>query len=214
MRSIFAIYKPKGPSSHQVLAPIKRKFPGERVGHAGTLDPLASGVLVVGVGRQATRLLHTEKFDEKEYLVTIELGAYSTTDDVEGKRMMTSDVVRPTKINVATVLKSLTGEIQQAPPQFSAVKVAGTPAYKTARAGKHQMLAPRTVQIKTIELLDYHWPKLKLRVVTGPGVYIRSLARDIGAALQVGGFVAALERTRVGEFGLGDTLGIDEIPVD
>ncbi|QQG49614.1 MAG: tRNA pseudouridine(55) synthase TruB [Candidatus Berkelbacteria bacterium] len=203
---LFAIYKPKGPSSHDVLYPLKRKYKGEKVGHAGTLDPLASGVLVVAVGRQATKKLHLAEFSEKEYVTTIKLGAYSTTDDDEGGKEDIAVSEAPSLDTVKRAVRSFVGQISQVPPQFSAVKKAGQPAYKGARRGERVELAPRPVEVKGIDIIEYNWPLLKLRVVTGRGVYIRSLARDIGKALKTGGFVLELERTRVGNFRREDAI--------
>lgn len=208
---LFAIYKPKGPSSHDVLYPIKQKFKGEKVGHGGTLDPLASGVLVVAVGRQATKRLHSVELSQKEYEVAIELGAYSTTDDSEGEKTLVDTAVRPEKADVERVVRSFVGQINQVPPQFSAVKKLGVPAYRLARRGEQVEIKPRLVEIKKINILEYSWPLLRLRVVTGPGVYIRSLARDIGQALNTGGFVAELERTQVGKFNRQNVIGIEQI---
>jgi tRNA pseudouridine55 synthase len=203
---IFAIYKPIGPNSHDVLDSIKREFRGEKVGHAGTLDPLASGVLVVGVGREATKLLHGQEFAEKEYRSIFKLGAYSTTDDEEGAKTLVENAPPISESQVQAALKKFTGSIMQVPPVYSAVKVGGTASYKRARSGKEVALSSRPVLVKSIELQDYRPPLLTLEIVTGPGVYIRSLARDLGKKLGTGAYVTALERTRVGRFTLKDAV--------
>jgi tRNA pseudouridine55 synthase len=208
---IFAIFKPKGPSSHDVLVPLKRRFKGEKVGHAGTLDPLASGVLVVGIGREATKQLHSNEFSEKEYRVVVRLGFESTTDDAEGEKTLFEGVSPPSLETVKGGLAKFVGTISQVPPQFSAIKVSGVPAYKQARRGNEVGLNARPVEIKSIQLLSYDWPMLELRVVTGPGAYIRSLARDLGRALGVGGYVEELERVRVGSFTLSSAQQVDEL---
>ncbi len=209
--NIFAVYKPKGPTSHDIAEQIKTKFPGEKVGHAGTLDPLASGVLVIGVGRQATKKLHSPEFSEKEYRATIKLGENSTTDDEEGQKTKVVVGEIPDEEKVRQVLKEFVGSIEQVPPIYSAIKLQGTPSYKFARQGKKPEISGRTVVIKEIELLNYNWPKLTIRVMTGPGVYIRSLARDVGQKLGTGGYISALERTRVGDFTIDKAIPIETI---
>jgi len=208
-RGIFAVYKPKGPTSHDIIDQLRRKTGIKKIGHAGTLDPLASGVLVVGVGREATKKLGDVVKKEKEYLAKIRLGMTSTTDDEEGEKVGRNGTdyrISPTKIpkleEIRGVVAKFKGEILQTPPIYSAIKLKGTPAYKLVRQGKTPKLEPRKVLIKEIEILKYEWPYLELRVVTGPGVYIRALARDIGEELKVGGYLTELERTRVGDFTL------------
>lgn len=205
-QKIFAVYKPKGPTSHDIVAEIRKRTGEKTVGHAGTLDPLASGVLVVGVGRDATKKLHEVVRAEKEYIADIKLGEESTTDDAEGAKTEVQVITEPNKEEVKGALKHFVGEIMQTPPQYSALKVGGRPAYKFARKGKVAPLLPRKVFVKEIELLEYAWPHLKIRVVTGPGVYIRALARDLGRALKVGGYLSDLERTRVGDFKKEDAI--------
>ncbi|MBU1472344.1 tRNA pseudouridine(55) synthase TruB [Patescibacteria group bacterium] len=208
LQGIVAVYKPKGPTSHDIVNVVRRITGEKRVGHAGTLDPLASGVLVVGIGREATKKLSLIVGKEKEYIATIKLGATSTTDDEEGEKRN----VECRMSNVETIqrkIKQFSGVISQVPPVYSAVKVDGKEAYKYARKGKEVELKPRKVLIKEIEIIEYSWPLLRLRVVTGPGVYIRALARDIGGALGVGGYLASLERTRVGDFTIHDAIKPD-----
>lgn len=197
---IIAIHKPKGPTSHDVIDEIRLITGEQRVGHAGTLDPLASGVLVVGIGREATKKLNEIVKKEKEYIATIRLGITSTTDDEEGLKHEIEVKEIPGLERIKGVVEGFKGKISQTPPIYSAVKIQGRESYKRVRGGEKVKLEPRTVEIKEIEILEYEWPILKMRVVTGPGVYIRSLARDLGAALGTGGYLADLERTRVGEF--------------
>ena len=203
---ILGVYKPKGPTSFDIIRKIKRISGIKRVGHAGTLDPLASGVLVVGIGREATKRLHEIVGREKEYIVSIKLGETSTTDDEEGKKTVINPAAIPSYTQVEQAVEKFIGVIEQTPPQFSAVKIAGHPAYKSARRGMKLDLKPRRIEIKKIEILNYNYPLLKLRVITGKGVYIRSLARDIGKILATGGYVAELKRIRVGEFRVSDTI--------
>lgn len=207
MKGIFAVYKPKGPTSHDVINRLRRETGVKKIGHAGTLDPLASGVLVVGVGREATKRLGTIVKKEKEYLAKIRLGMTSTTDDEEGEKKESAVVAGLTNAKrllkeVEEAVAKFQGEILQTPPIYSAIKIKGQPAYKMARKGQTPKLKTRKVLIKEIEILKYKWPYLKLRVVTGPGVYIRALARDIGKELKVGGYLVELERIRVGNFTL------------
>ena len=204
---IFAVYKPKGPTSHDIVDEIRKLTGEQRVGHAGTLDPLASGVLVIGVGREATKNLKEVVVAEKEYIAKIRLGRTSTTDDAEGEKKEINVKNYPSREEIAQTLKNnFEGKIHQTPPVFSAVKINGREAYKLARRGMDVSLKPRTVEIKSISLVRYQWPFLELRAVTGPGVYIRSLARDLGRALKTGGYLADLERVRVGQFRKEDTV--------
>lgn len=202
---IIAVNKPKGPSSFAMVAKARKIYGVKKIGHAGTLDPLASGVLVLAVGREDTKKISEIVGKEKEYVTEITLGETSTTDDGEGERVVVSNL-KPKISEIKKILKKFTGEIMQVPPIFSAIKVAGKRAYKSARAGEQVELKARPVLIKEIELLEYDYPLLKIRVVCGSGTYIRSLARDIGAELKVGAYMSDLVRTRVGEFRIEETV--------
>jgi tRNA pseudouridine55 synthase len=208
MDRILGIWKPKGPTSNDVVQDVKR-MTGEKVGHAGTLDPLAEGVLVLGIGREATKKLGIEVKKEKEYVAKVKLGETSETDDEEGAKTPGSDG-RPEFSDIGNAVKKFVGKIKQIPPVYSAIKIGGKEAYKFARKGEKPVLLERDAEIKEIEILDYVWPYLELRVVTGPGVYIRSLARDIGKELGVGAYLAGLKRTRVGNFTEGNALSLEE----
>ncbi len=197
---IHSIYKPKGITSHDVIDQLRRLTGIQKIGHAGTLDPLASGVLVVGIGAEATKQLATEVAKEKEYRAEVKLGVSSATDDEEGEKKIYEVTKIPNRVEIEVILKKYIGNIEQMPPAYSALKIKGTPAYKLARRGKPTELKIRTVEIKSITIIEYIWPRLVLDVVTGPGVYIRALARDIGRDLGIGGYLSALERTRVGEY--------------
>lgn len=212
MEKIFAVYKPKGPTSHDMVNLIRKATGERRIGHAGTLDPLASGILVIGVGREATKKLKDAVAAEKEYIAKVRLGAESTTDDEEGKKKSFEVAEIPPKEEVNSILKNFTGTISQIAPQYSAIKARGKPLYFFARKGiRPPPQKVREVFIKEIEIIDYAWPFLELRVVTGPGVYIRSLARDLGCALKTGGYLAELERIRVGRFRKEDALSLEMI---
>ncbi len=197
---IFAIYKEEGMTSHDVVAVVRRTTGQKRVGHAGTLDPCAKGVLVVGVGRPSTKQLGQIVEKEKEYLTRVRLGWRSTSDDREGEKEEVPPSTIPSEQAVRDALMTFQGVIEQRPPIFSAVKIGGRPAYRFARAKKRVELRVREVLVKEIELLSYEWPLAEIRMVTGPGVYVRSIARDLGELLGTAGYVEALERTRVGSF--------------
>ena len=200
MHNTFAVYKPKGPTSHDVVNKVRKITGVKTVGHAGTLDPLASGVLVIGVGKDATRALKEVVQEEKEYVARIKLGEESVTDDAEGEKKVHKVSVPPTRGEVEDATSKFCGNILQMTPVYSAAKVRGKRSYKHARQGRPISPGARQVEIKEIETLKYEWPYLTLRVVTGSGVYIRALARDIGRELKTGGYLFDLERTRVGEF--------------
>lgn len=211
MEDIFALLKPKGPTSHDMVDMVRKATGVKKVGHAGTLDPMAEGVLVIGVGRAATKKLGAIVEKEKEYVATITLGAVSSTDDAEGE-VQTRDVQHtPDEKSIREALQTFTGQIQQVPPHFSAVKKGGKKAYEEARKGRVIELEPRDVEIKEIEILLYDWPTLQIRVVTGPGVYIRALARDLGEAMGTGAYLSALERTRVGDYTKESALTIEQL---
>lgn len=215
MKGIFAINKPKGPSSYAIIGKIKRFLGGvrkEKVGHAGTLDPLAEGVLVVAVGREYTKQIGNFVEKEKEYLADIKLGQTSTTDDEEGEKTDITPLKIPTIDEIESVKKDFIGDIVQVTPVFSAAKVGGgEEGYKKARRGEKFTPPPRFVHIEKIDIIDYEWPILKLRVVTGPGVYIRSLAREFGEKLETGGYLTKLVRTRVGEFKIEEAVSLEEL---
>ncbi len=197
---IFAVYKPKGITSNDAVQIVKRQSGGKKTGHAGTLDPLAKGVLVIGVGREATKKLGEVVKKEKEYLAVVKFGETSSTDDAEGEKNKIKVKNIPEIADIKKAIEKFQGKITQIPPVFSAVKIKGREAYKLARKGQEVKMKPREIEIKSINIIDYKWPLLKLKVITGPGAYIRSLARDIGEELGVGGYLADLERTRVGQF--------------
>lgn len=208
---MLVVDKPLGPSSMQMCRIVKRRLinggapKGVKVGHGGTLDPLATGVLVVMVGR-ATKLCDKVMAGAKQYETQIDLSAFSTTDDAEGERTLVSVDVPPDLQTVQAACVKFVGNIMQTPPIYSAIKIDGQPAYKAARQGLGDslQLAARPVRIDGIAVVSYAWPTLVLLVDCGKGVYIRSLARDIGTTLGTGGMLTALRRTRVGMFNIAD----------
>lgn len=202
---IIAINKPYTWTSFQIVNKIRyhlsRKFNVKRfkVGHAGTLDPLATGVLLLCTGKATKRIEELQK-QTKEYVAEIMLGATTPSYDMEHPVNETFPYEHITKEMVEDVLKSFIGDIAQRPPLFSACKVDGKRAYDLARKGSEMQLEPKQIRIDSIDLIEYNLPKIKIRVVCGKGTYIRSLARDIGEALQSGAYLTELTRTRIGEY--------------
>jgi tRNA pseudouridine55 synthase len=208
---VVAVYKDVGISSHYVVNAVRKWTGQRRVGHAGTLDPCAKGVLVIGVGRAATRILASVVGKEKEYVVRIRLGWRSTSDDREGRKTEVYVDSVPSEEQVRDAMARFLGAIKQRPPAFSAVKIRGRRAYKIARRKRSLDLPPRDVELREIELLEYDWPFVEARLVTGPGFYVRSLARDLGEVLGTGGYVDQLERTRVGEYTKDRTIRLSDL---
>jgi tRNA pseudouridine55 synthase len=199
---LLVIDKPKGITSRDVVNRLQEAFPpGTRLGHTGTLDPLATGVLVICVGA-ATRLGEYIQRMAKTYQARLRLGAQSDTDDMEGTVETSAVTQPPQKDIVIQAMRSFVGEIQQTPPAYSAAKVTGRRAYELARAGHDFSLIPRTIHVYGLDLLSYDYPWLDIEVRCGKGTYIRSLARDLGQHLGCGALVESLRRTRVGEFNL------------
>ena len=203
------IAKPTNCTSHDVVNTVRRLVGQRRVGHAGTLDPLACGVLVIGVGH-GTRLIEYLAATRKMYRADILLGRTTTTDDSGG------ELVRERPVNVGAaavhgVLERFTGTIAQVPPAYAAVHVQGTRAYVRARRGETVALEPRQVTIFRIEVLDVQLPRLTLEVECSTGTYVRALARDLGEALGCGAHLAALTRTRVGAFSLADAVPLNAL---
>ena len=213
---ILNIYKPPGLTSHDVVNQIRRITGERRVGHAGTLDPFAEGVLVVGVGREATKQLGAiSKNTDKEYVATLELGKTSTTGDAHGtiESRIKNQELRVAENEIRNALGKFVGEIRQTPPAYSAVKVRGEPAYKRARRGEKVNLPSRKVRIFELETLDYRPPFLKIKAVCSSGTYIRSLAENIGRELGVGAYLVKLVRTRVGRYRVGEAMNTNELRI-
>lgn len=204
------IDKPAGVTSRRVVDHVVRLVRPAKAGHAGTLDPLATGVLIVAVG-QGTRLIQYVQRQDKEYLGTFLLGRVSDTEDVEGHVTLLGDRPPPSLAQLQAAAARLTGEIQQRPPAYSALKVQGRRAYDLARAGESPDLAPRPVMIYELEIVAYEYPELQLRVRCGSGTYVRSLGRDLAEAVESGAVMSALVRTRIGPFMLPDASKPDEV---
>jgi tRNA pseudouridine55 synthase len=207
---IVVVDKPGGMTSHDVVARIRKLAATRRVGHAGTLDPMATGVLIVGVGR-ATRLLGYLAGQDKAYDATIRLGVTTATDDAEGEPLETRDVSGVDDATLAAEVARLTGAIEQVPSAVSAVKVGGVRAYKRVRDGEAVELSPRPVTVTTFDIVGRRGDDVDVQVACSTGTYIRALARDLGVALGVGAHLTALRRTRVGAFDLDRARTLDEL---
>lgn len=211
---ILLIDKPAGVTSFGVVARIRRRLSEAagrkvKVGHTGTLDPFATGLMILVIGKECKNAGAYSKLD-KVYEATFRLGEVSTTGDPEGEVTVVSDR-QPTRDEIAAVLVRYTGEIQQTPPIFSAIKIGGRRAYKLARDGDMPEMPVRTVTIHTLELLDYAYPEVTVRTHVSSGTYIRSLAVDIGTALQTGAYVTALRRTQIAQYSIDQA---QPLPVD
>jgi tRNA pseudouridine55 synthase len=207
---ILNVNKRAGRTSRRVVDHIQGLVHPAKAGHAGTLDPLATGVLVICVG-QATRLIEYVQRMPKQYRATFLLGRRSETDDVEGEVSEVAGSPEPSRAKIEQLLPQFLGEIQQVPPAHSAVKIGGRRAYKLARAGKAFELAPRTVSIHRLAIRHYEYPELELDIECGSGTYVRSLGRDIAAALATSAVMSALERTAIGCFRVEDAVDVDDV---
>ncbi len=198
---LVVVDKPPGWTSHDVVGRTRRLARTRKVGHAGTLDPMATGVLVLGIGK-ATRLLGHLALTDKQYDATIRLGQTTVTDDAEGEVLETRDASGVGEAEIEEALAGLRGEIQQVPSAVSAIKVDGVRAYAKVRAGESVELRARRVRVARFQVLARRGVDLDVAVTCSSGTYVRALARDLGAALGVGGHLTALRRTRVGPFDL------------
>ncbi len=204
------VYKPAGWSSRDVVNRVERLVKPSKAGHAGTLDPLAEGVLIVAVGA-ATRLITCAQEREKEYHAIFQLGCRSDTDDSTGE-ITTVDVPQPpSRADIEALLPQFTGDIWQVPPQFSAIHIDGQRAYALARQGQAVDIAPRQVHVSRLEIVDYAWPKLELLMECGSGTYVRSIGRDLGELLGCGAMMTALLRSRIGSFVSTDAVAPDDL---
>ncbi len=216
MDGILLVDKPKGWTSHDVVAKVRkilRQRTGKKikVGHTGTLDPAATGLLILVIGGYTKRAAEFAKLD-KTYECELTLGAVSTTGDSEGQISQVSDS-QPSQKQISEVLKSFVGKTRQIPPAYSAVKVSGQRAYKLARAGRDLKMEPRVITIYELQITNYEYPKLFLKVKVSSGTYIRSLASDVGAKLGIGAYLSALRRVEVGQYSVKDASSIDKISI-
>lgn len=204
------IAKPAGMTSRRVVDRVLSLVAPAKVGHAGTLDPMATGVLVICIGA-ATRLISYVQEQRKTYRAEFLLGRRSDTDDVTGRVEESAGATPVSRAVVDQALLAFVGTISQVPPQFSAVHVEGKRAHQLARRGKEVDIAPRDVEVYRIDVLDYEWPRLTVEIECGSGTYVRSIGRDLGAALGCGGVMSALERTAIGSFSLTEALEFETL---
>ncbi len=210
---LLLISKPQGITSHDVVDRVRKITGVRRVGHAGTLDPFATGLLIVGVGREFTKQLgELTKNTTKTYVATLELGKETDSYDLTGIPLRQDFAgPEPELKKIVEVLANFEGEQQQTPPIFSAIKINGKKAYQFAREGEALKLNPRQVTIFYIKLINYNYPELSFECKVSSGTYIRSLAHDIGEKLKTGAFVKKLERTQIGDYSLNNALTLDKL---
>ena len=207
-----SIDKDRGPTSHDVVAILRRMLGMRRIGHCGTLDPLASGVLVICLGTY-TRLSGVVSASDKEYEATFVLGSTSATGDAEGPISPVGDAPVPTTEQVLAHVGRFRGVIDQVPHAYSAVKVKGTPSYRLARRDETTDLEPRQIRIEVLDVVRYDYPEVEVRLVCSKGTYVRSLATDLGKSLASGAYVKRLRRVRVGQLDLPMALSLDAVDV-
>lgn len=205
---LWLVDKPTGISSFGVVAQLRRQTGIRKIGHAGTLDPQASGLMILLVGKQWTKKADQFLKLDKVYEVELKLGEVSSTGDSEGELMLVSEA-QPSQVEVERVVRSFIGKLEQTPPAHSAIKIGGVRAYKLARAGQSPKLSPRIVTIHSVTKLAYNYPYVRFTAEVSSGTYIRSLARDIGQTLKVGAYLTALKRTRIGKYQLADAITLD-----
>lgn len=206
------IDKPKGITSHDVIDVVRRVTGERRVGHAGTLDPNATGLLVVGVGRDETKNLGSlTKDTKKTYEAEIYLGEERDTDDIEGKIIKSNNITQPSLNTLKRVIKGFIGKQEQIPPVYSAIKLGGRKAYELARRGDKLNLKTRETTVYSIKLVNYQYPILEITCRVSSGTYIRSLARDIGRRLGTYGYLKNLRRTGIGKFSVEKALPLPQL---
>ncbi len=221
---VILVDKPAGITSFGVVARVRRRITEEaraagwvgkrfRVGHTGTLDPFATGLMIILTGKETKNAGKYSKLD-KVYEATIKLGATSTTGDPEGEIIDGSILQAPSLQEIERILEKFTGKITQIPPIYSAIKVGGERAYKLARKGEMPEIPPRQIEIYSLELLDYDYPLLKIRAHVSSGTYIRTLAEDIGKKLGTGAYTTELRRIKVGRFDIKDAKTLTELGIN
>ena len=207
MNGLLLVDKPLGITSFDVIRRLRRQTGVRKIGHAGTLDPLAAGLMLMLFGTACKQAMSLTKLD-KRYSAELTLGANSTTGDAEGEKLAVSDRV-PTKDEVIAALDRFRGEITQTPSIYSAIKINGQEAYKHARAGRSVEMPSRQVTIYELELISYDYPVIKLETRVSSGTYIRSLAEDLGGVLGTGAYLSGLVRTEIGEYRLSDAVELE-----
>ncbi len=207
---ILVINKPRGITSHDVVSFIRRKFKMKRVGHAGTLDPLATGVLIILLG-ESTKLFNSFSGFDKAYEATLRLGMVTDTADICGKVLCQNSWEDVHESQIEEAFQKFLGSIDQMPPMYSAVKVGGERLYKLARKGLVVPREARRIEIKTLKLLNFSSPEIQFYVECSKGTYIRQLAEDIGEVLGCGGCISQINRVRVGPFSIEESFSLEEI---
>lgn len=210
MEGIIIINKPKGVTSHDVVNMIRRRFKMRRVGHAGTLDPLATGVLVLLLGR-STKLFDKFSAFDKSYKATLTLGLKTTTADINGKVIQESDYSQITREQIEKMIKGFIGEIKQVPPMVSALKVNGQRLYQLARKGIEVKRVARDIRIDSLQLDNFAPPLVDFSLDCSKGTYVRKLGEDIGDLLGCGGCISKIERTKVGPFDISESVTIEDV---
>ncbi|MBP7792670.1 MAG: tRNA pseudouridine(55) synthase TruB [Candidatus Goldbacteria bacterium] len=209
MDGILLINKEKGPTSFETIEKLKRKFDIKKVGHAGTLDPLAEGLLIVLINN-ATKINNYLNY-EKEYEIEVKFGFATDTDDLEGKIIKNMPVPDDLKEKICKIMPDFTGEIEQIPPKYSSIKIDGKKLYELSRKGKVVEIKPRKIFIKSIDIIACYADAIKLRVICRTGAYMRSLARDLGEKSGSAATLSYLKRTRIGKFSVNESSKINEI---
>lgn len=207
---ILIVNKPQGITSHDVVDYARKKLGMKRIGHAGTLDPLATGVLIILVGR-TTKFFNAFSGLDKEYLATVTLGKTTTSGDSQGEIIESFDFSHVSEEKAQATLRSFIGESEQVPPMVSAIKYKGRKLYQLARAGIEVPRQPRKVNIKELRLLKFNLPDIELYLRCSKGTYVRKLAEDIGERLECGGYISKIQRISVGEFNIKEAVDIEEI---
>ncbi|MEW6417192.1 MAG: tRNA pseudouridine(55) synthase TruB [Nitrospirota bacterium] len=210
MNIVINLNKPKDISSQQAVIKVKKIFAVRKAGHAGTLDPIATGVLLVCLN-EATKITGFLSDLDKEYSVRLKLGERTDTYDITGRILEKRDCSSLKEVDINRVIKNFTGQIKQTPPMYSAIKIGGNPLYKLARRGIKMKIPERTVIIHRIDLVGFNLPHLDLKVSCSKGTYIRTLCDDVGKVLGVGAHMVLLERTRIGSFRIEDSISIEEL---
>jgi tRNA pseudouridine55 synthase len=211
MDGVINLDKPAGMSSAAAVSRVKRLLArGTKIGHAGTLDPFATGVLLLLIGK-ATKACETLMGEPKRYEATAKFGATTETDDRESPEILAEIERQPSREEIERAAAAMVGIVQQRPPAYSALKIGGRPAYELARRGKPVELRPRSVRIDAIEIVSWDWPLVRLRIDCGRGTYIRAIARDLGEALKCGAYLTELRRTRIGRFDVERAVTLEQL---
>ena len=211
IHGVIAIDKPRGPTSMSMVNLIRRRAGKAKTGHAGTLDPLATGVLVLGIGKMTKRLGELTN-TIKQYTTVINLSATTDGHDAETPPLEVVVGHIPTISEVEIAVKAFHGEIMQSPPIFSAIKIDGRRAYIAARKGENVKIKPRPVVVRDISVTSYEWPLVTVDIECEKGFYVRSLARDLGEALETGGYCVGIRRTAVGPFTIDNSIALEDLP--